>query len=101
MIHHIVMWSLKPEARGADRASNAIKMKSLLESMAGKVPGMTRLSVGLATPGLEANADVVLVTEFVDEAALAAYQNHTDHVAMKDFIGAIRETRHVIDYRAP
>lgn len=99
MIHHIVMWSLKPEACGADRATNALKMKALLESMNGKVPGMIRLSVGLATAGLEANADVVLVSEFVDEAALAAYQHHPDHVAMKDFIGAIRESRHVLDYR--
>ena len=99
MLKHIVMWKLKDTAEGADRASNAAKMKTLLEDMSGKVPGLLKLEVGLATPGLEATCDVVLYSEFTDEAALAVYQNHPDHVAMKPFIAAIRESRQVVDYR--
>ncbi|MEF9944180.1 MAG: Dabb family protein [Burkholderiaceae bacterium] len=99
MLKHIVMWKLKDFAEGADRAANAAKMKSLLEAMSGKVPGLLKLEVGLATPGLEATCDVVLDCEFTDAAALAAYQNHPEHVAMKPFIGAIREARQVVDYQ--
>ena len=31
MIKHIVMWKLKEQAEGADRATNALKLKALLE----------------------------------------------------------------------
>jgi hypothetical protein len=98
---HLVMWTLKDEAEGAGRAPNAARMKALLESMRGKVPGLTRLEVGLATPGLEANCDVALLAEFSDAAALAAYQAHPEHVAMKPWIAAVRATRTVLDYTAP
>jgi quinol monooxygenase YgiN len=98
---HIVMWTLKEQAAGAGRASNAARMKALLESMRGKVDGLLRLEVGLASAGLEANRDVVLLSEFTDAAALAAYQNHPGHLAMKPWIGEIRATRHVLDFHAP
>ena len=98
---HIVMWTLKDEAEGAPKAANAARMKALLESMRGKVPGLTRLEVGLATRELEANCDVVLLAEFTDAAALAAYQEHPEHVAMKPWIGSVRATRQVLDYMAP
>ena len=98
MLKHIVMWKLKDFAEGADRVTNAAKMKALLEGMSGKLPGLLKLEVGLATPGLEATCDVVLVSEFTDATALAAYQNHPDHVAMKPFIASIREARQVVDY---
>lgn len=93
------MWKLKSAAEGAPLAANAARMKVLLESMRGKVPGLLALEVGLAEAALEANCDVVLVCDFSDEAALAAYQNHPEHQAMKPFIGAIRESRWVLDYR--
>ena len=98
MLKHIVMWKLKDEAEGEPRAVNALRMKAMLESCRGLVPGMRALEVGLATPGLEASYDVVLYSEFDDRAALDAYQSHPKHVRMKPFIGAIREARQCIDY---
>lgn len=97
---HIVLWTLKDEAAGAPKAANAARMKALLESMRGKVAGLLRLEVGLATPGLEANCDVALLAEFTDAAALEAYQHHPEHLAMKPWIGEIRATRHVLDFFA-
>lgn len=98
MIKHIVMWKLKDHAEGADKASNARKMKALLESCRGLVPGMGAFEVALATPGLEATYDVVLYSEFESAAALDAYQHHPSHVAMKPFIGAVRLERQCMDY---
>ncbi|MFC3106645.1 Dabb family protein [Undibacterium arcticum] len=98
MIKHIVMWKLKEQAEGADKASNAQKMKSLLDACAGIVPGILKLEVALAQPGLEATYDVVLYSEFADQAALDAYQDHPQHVAVKPFIGAVREARQCMDY---
>jgi hypothetical protein len=40
MIKHIVMWKLKDEAEGADRATNAARMKEKLDACRGLVPGI-------------------------------------------------------------
>ena len=100
MIRHIVMWKLKETAEGATRAENAVKLKEKLESCRDIVPGILRLEVGLAQPGLESTYDVVLVSDFADKAALDAYQVHPDHGAIKAFVGAIREARQCVDYEA-
>jgi hypothetical protein len=100
LIKHIVMWKLKEQAEGADRATNARKMKELLEACADIVPGILKLEVGLATPGLEATYDVVLYSEFADKAALDAYQVHPQHEALKAFFVAVREGRQCMDYEA-
>jgi hypothetical protein len=100
LIKHIVMWRLKDHAEGADRETNAAKMKALLDSCHGLVPGMGAFEVALAQPRLEATYDVVLYAEFADRTALGAYQNHPHHAAMKPFIGAVREARQCMDYLA-
>ena len=98
MIKHIVMWKLKEHAEGADKATNARKMKALLDGCSDLVPGMGSFEVALAAPNLEATYDVVLYSEFADAAALAAYQHHPVHVALKPFIGAVRLERQCMDY---
>lgn len=98
MIKHIVMWKLKDHAEGADRATNARKMKAQLEACAGIVPGILKLEVGLTEPGLEATYDVVLYSEFESKEALDAYQSHPQHAALKPFFGAVRDARQCMDY---
>ncbi|MET0319215.1 MAG: Dabb family protein [Duganella sp.] len=98
MIKHIVMWKLKDEAEGADRATNIAKVKALLDGVADVVPGILKFEAVVAQPGLEATYDVVLYSEFADRAALEAYGNHPDHVAIKPFISAVRSDRQCMDY---
>jgi hypothetical protein len=98
MIKHIVMWKLKDQAEGADRAANAREMKRRLDECASIVPGQGTFEVVLAQPGLEATYDVVLYSEFADRAALQAYIDHPTHKAVVPFIGAIREGRQCMDY---
>jgi heme-degrading monooxygenase HmoA len=98
MIKHIVMWQLKDHAEGADKATNAIKMKALLDVCSDIVPGILKLEVAIAQAGLEATYDVVLYSEFESAAALDAYQNHPQHLALKPFVGAIRLARQCMDY---
>jgi hypothetical protein len=99
MIKHIVMWKLKEHAEGADKAANITKMLALLESCNMLVPGMLKLEAARAVSDLEATYDVVLYTEFVDKAALDAYQEHPTHAAIKPFIGAVRLERQCMDYQ--
>ncbi|WP_211451219.1 Dabb family protein [Collimonas antrihumi] len=97
-LKHLVFWKLKEHAEGADKASNAVQMKAMLDGCAGIVPGMLKFEVAIAQPGLEATYDVVLNAEFTSQAALDAYQNHPTHVAIKPFFGAVREARQCMDY---
>ncbi len=98
MLKHIVMWKLKDHAEGADKATNAQRMKEKLDGCSGLVPGIAEFEVALAQPGLEAAFDVVLHSVFTDIAALNAYQEHPDHVALKPFMGAVRLERQCMDY---
>ena len=98
MIKHIVMWKLKEQADGADRAANAREMKRRLDECAHIVPGILTFEVVIAQPGLEATYDVVLYSEFEDKAALDSYASHPTHKALVPFIGAIREARQCMDY---
>lgn len=98
MLKHIVMWKLKDHAEGMGKMENARKMKAMLEGCARIVPGIEKFEVALAQTGLEATYDVILYSEFADRAALDAYQEHPDHVALKPFIGAVREARQCMDY---
>jgi quinol monooxygenase YgiN len=98
VIKHIVMWKLKEQAEGRERAANALEMKRRLDECADIVPGILAFEVSLAQPGLEATYDVVLYSEFADKAALDAYAAHPTHEAVKPFIGAVRAERQCMDY---
>ena len=99
MLTHIVMWKFKPEAEGADKAANLVRAKALLDACPGLTPGMRMLEVAIAQPGLECTYDLVLYAEFDDAAALDAYQNHPQHLAVKPFVGAVRLERQCMDYQ--
>jgi len=91
MIRHVVMWTLRD-------ADDAPRFKALLDSCNALVPGMQQFEVGIRGDGLQANADVVLVSLFSDEAALDAYQNHPVHQAVSAQLGPLRVARHVVDH---
>jgi hypothetical protein len=91
---------LKDHAEGAGKQDNMRLMKQKLEACANLVPGILKFEVALAQDGLEATYDVVLYSEFDSKATLDAYQEHPGHVALKPFIGAVREARQCMDYEA-
>lgn len=71
MIRHIAMQKLNDTANAPD-----FKARLHLDTRRQLVPGMHAFEVAIRTPGLEANCDVVLYSEFENSAALTAYQNH-------------------------
>lgn len=90
-LRHIVIWTLHDPA-------DAPRFKAELDSCAALVPGMAQFEVATRQPGLEANADVVLLSTFADADALAAYQNHPHHQAVSRRIAPMRRERTVLDY---
>jgi ABC-type transporter Mla maintaining outer membrane lipid asymmetry permease subunit MlaE len=101
MIKHIVMWTLKDHAEGADKAANIQTFAAKLESCRGIVPGMHAFEVvTAAAAGAEFTADIALYSEFEDMAALQAYQTHPGHKAIGPFVAAVRLTRNCLDFEA-
>lgn len=98
MIRHIVMWRLKEQAAGNDRARNAGLIKEKLEALRGRIPGLRHIEVGIDFSREADSADVVLYSEFDSREALHAYHSHPEHVALKGFVGEVRAQRWLADY---
>lgn len=97
MIKHIVVWKLKDEAAGAGKAENARAIKEGLEGLSALIPG-SFIEVGLDVGALPNTWDAVIYSEFVDLAALHAYQVHPEHQRMAAFVREVAEMRAGIDY---
>jgi quinol monooxygenase YgiN len=91
MLRHIVLFTLKDP-------QDAPKVKALLDSCKDLVPGIHEFDVGIRSEGLEATADVVLVSTFADADALAAYQPHPHHQSVVAQIRQMASGRQVLDY---
>ena len=98
-IHHVILWELKEEFR-----SDEIKagIKSGLEGLAGKIPGLLRIKVHTGALASSKGADVMLDSIFVDEAALKAYAVNPEHVKVADaFVRPFTAKRTCLDFAAP
>jgi len=91
MVRHIVMWKLSNKA-------DAMEIKSRLEALNGKIPGLLHIEAGIDFLGSEQSADLVLVSEHESRDALAAYQAHPEHQAVAPLVKAAAVSRTVVDY---
>lgn len=100
MVRHIILWKIKEELAGEQRASAMKKAKDSLESLLGVVPGLTKIHV--YTEKLpSSNADMMLECEFESAGALAVYRDHPAHVAAANtFVRPITAERVCMDLEA-
>ena len=98
MVKHIILWQLKDELEGAEKEAVKAGIKSGLEGLAGQIPGL--LDIRVQTECLaSSNADVMLDSTFVDEAALKTYAKHPAHVKVADNqVRPFTKTRACMDY---
>lgn len=98
MVKHVILWQIKDEYEGAALEEVKAGIKSGLEGLAGKVPGLIDIKVN--TNGLpSSNADVMLDSLFEDEAALKGYAVHPEHVAVADSkVRPYTKSRVCLDY---
>ena len=98
MLKHIVLFKLKENAEGASKEENARKIKADLEALAGRIPQIRHLEVGInCIPG-EAAYDIAVYSEFANDTDLSLYAKHPEHVKVAEFVGKVRESRVVVDY---
>lgn len=98
MVKHIILWKLKDEIKGEEKVKVLNNIKTGLEGLAGKVPGIVEIKVQIES--LESsNADLMLDSSFADEAALKGYAVHEAHVAVaNEFVRPFTEVRMCLDF---
>jgi quinol monooxygenase YgiN len=96
MIRHIVLWRLKGETE-TEKRDRGLQIKSVLEALNGKIPGMIRLEVGFDFSRTPDSSDIVLYSEFESKDAVEAYQKHPEHVKVMPFVREHRTERRMAD----
>lgn len=98
MVRHVILWQLKEEYGPEEKESIKEGIRSGLEGLAGKIPGL--LSIRVLTKGLaSSSADLMLDSTFEDEASLKSYSVHPEHVKVAN--GKVRpfvKNRVCMDY---
>lgn len=95
MVRHIVFWKLKEE----NKVANSKKIKTDLEALQDKIPGLLSVQVGINLPEApQDNWDVVLTCDLESMDALNAYQIHPLHQQAGKFIGQVRTARACVDF---
>ena len=98
MVKHIILWQLKDNLSDAEKTDILNGIKTALEGLNGKIPGL--LSLKIITDKLpSSNADVMLYSEFENEDSLKGYSVHPLHVAAADNkVRPFTKSRTCIDY---
>jgi hypothetical protein len=98
MIKHIVCWRLHDRSRPLEENADALAIRSALEAIRDKIPGLLYLELGFDFSDTESAADIVLYTEFESREALEGYQKHLAHVAAGKVVKPRVCDRRMIDY---
>ena len=101
MIRHIVCWKFLHRADGGTKSDNLGKAKTMIESLRGSIPESRSLEVGIDLTQADASSDLVLNGTFDSVAALKAYQQHPDHLAVVAFLRRVQSAKTVVDYEVP
>ncbi len=98
MVKHVILWQIKDEYSAEEKLKIAADAKKALEALKGNIDGL--LDIKVITKKLpSSNADMMLDSSFVDEAALKGYAIHPLHVAAADnFVRPFVSTRLCLDF---
>lgn len=98
MVKHVILWQLKDELSDSERVQVKAGIKTGLEQLMGKIPGLIEIKVE-TNPLASSNADMMLDSVFEDEEALKGYAVHPEHVAVADNkVRPYTKTRVCMDY---
>ena len=100
MIRHVVMWKVRESGDPGTGPENALRVKRALESLNGRIPGLKRLEVGVATAASADSSEIVLLSEFDSAKALEVYREHPAHMAVVPIVRSVCTDRRSVDYEA-
>lgn len=91
MVKHIVLYTLKEDVNKAEAVAI---VRSVLEPLVGKIPGLLHLEIRQAFNGM----DYALYSEFESRDALENYARHPLHLEAKTHFHHFIATRVAADY---
>ncbi|MDO9277440.1 MAG: Dabb family protein [Polaromonas sp.] len=100
VIKHIVMWNLRGETP-AEKRDGIVQLQRSFESLRGRIPGLLHLEIGVDFSRIDYACDVVLYSEFENQAALDGYAVHPEHQRVKRELADLRIARHQVDFVSP
>jgi hypothetical protein len=95
MIRHIVLFRFKADVPRSEREEFIAELNRLPEL----ISEITEVEVGEDVTRAPRSYDVALVSVFADEAALARYAVHPDHLPVVEHSKKICESVVAVDYR--
>ncbi len=94
MLVHIVMFQFKEE----NKQENLEKVKAMLEALPSKINTLHSMEVGIDISRSERSFDLVLVSQFEEQAALDVYATHPAHLEVVSVIKEVTVLSKVVDY---
>ncbi len=82
MVRHVILWKLNDELSAEEKQAIKSEMKSSLEGLLGKVPGLVEITIHIDGRLESSNADVMLDSVLESPEALKGYATHPEHVAV-------------------
>lgn len=98
MVKHVILWQLKDELTDSQKVEIKEAIKTGLEALYGKIPGLIDIKVE-TNPLASSNADLMLDSTFENVERLKGYAVYPEHVAVAD--GKVRpyiKTRVCMDF---
>ena len=99
MIRHLVLWKLAAETP-EEKAAVIEEMRARFSALVPLIDGTERLDIRADLGSTEGNWDVVLDSDYRDEAALDAYQVHPAHLEVVAYVRSVTTARVCIDFEA-
>lgn len=84
MVKHIILWTLKSDLSDSEKTKVKNEIKTGLENLKGKIPGLVDIKVNVEKRLDSSNADLMLDSTFENEETLKVYAKHPEHVAVAD-----------------
>ena len=98
MTHHIILWKLKDELTDSQKEIAKQNIKSGLEGLAGKIPGLLSIKVNIGNIP-SSTVDLMLDSCFDSPESLKGYSVHPEHLAVANgFVRPNTAVRSCIDY---
>lgn len=100
MVKHVILWTIKEDYQGEEKAKIIAGIKEHLEGLQGQIPGLVEISVHTEKLA-SSTADLMLDSTFESAEALKGYSTHPAHVAVANtYVRPYTATRSCLDYMA-
>jgi hypothetical protein len=96
-LRHVVSWKLTATDPAANR-EHRDTITAALESLPPLIPEIRSFTVGSNVVESDRAFDLVLIADYDDEAALAAYTVHPEHQRVVGIVSPLVAARSVVDF---